>query len=140
MDWREFPSYVVQKALSTEFWCMKRVLPRSAFGLCAVCLTKGLSGVLYFPPAHHHLVIPRNYTRDKEKTVNWWWNIVPVHEGCHTEAHTMRDQLILELARRISTDYLKEAENVATGLLWLQEQIALEDLKVAVRLPPVNGA
>jgi hypothetical protein len=81
------------------------------------------------------LVIPKNYTRDPDKTVNWWWNIVPVHEECHTQAHTMRDRLILELARRISTDYLKEPENVATGLLWLEEQIALEGLKIDVRLP-----
>jgi len=131
-DYREQPDYRVQKALAIEFWAEPwQPLPSGITGCCGVCLVKSYRGWMYSEPSAHHLIIPRNYTRDLDKTVNWWWNLVPVHELCHKEAHgkLMRARLARYLARQIGNG------NEAVGLEWLKEQVILEELKFEVHLP-----
>lgn len=66
---------------------------------------------------------------------------MPVHSyGCHLWAHGHRDELILELAERVSRDYLQVPDwEIQAGLDWLREQIELEGLVVHVSLPGVGG-
>lgn len=138
-DFRDNPDYRVQKELSRIFWAQPYYpLPSGILGVCAVCVVRGYNGWLYSPPEANHLIIPKNYTHDKEKTVNWWWNLVPVHNGCHNSlAHgkAMREKLTLALARLISDHYLEGPEDVREGMAWLRQQIELEELKVPVHLP-----
>ena len=111
------PEYSYQKSMAVGFWN----------GECAVCQRE-----LHYPPAGHHFVIPKNYTRNRDRTVDWWWNVAPVDQDCHPAAHGMRDELILRLCYRIAET------NLVTpiwGMKWLKEQVEMENFKIYISFP-----
>jgi len=140
-QYRELPLYEVQKDLSIQLWRLGYApLPRDVVAPCAVCVIRGYAGFCYRgdPPHTHHLVIPRNYTRNVDRTVNWFWNLIPVQGTCHKEAHgkELRDALIRKQAELIGLYILHEEHvPILCGLQWISDQIQLECLKVHIPLP-----
>ena len=139
--YRNHSLYEVQKGLSISLWkAGYGPLPYWATAVCAVCAVKERSCYLgKKAPEAHHLLIPRNYTRNVDRTVNWYWNLVPVHQECHKEAHgkELKDRLILKQAELIGRHILHEENDMAAqfGLAWILEQIQLEGLKIHIPLP-----
>lgn len=138
--YRNLPLYEVQKDLAVQLWRLGYTpLPRDAIAPCAVCVIRGYAGFCYQgdPPHVHHLIIPRNYTRDIDRTVNWFWNLIPVQSTCHEEAHgkELRELLIRKQAELIGRHILHEEDMpVELGLQWIGDQIQLECLKTHIPL------
>lgn len=140
IDYRALPLYEVQKQLAIRLWRLGYCpLSRHIKAVCAPCVVKGYACFLMArdEPEAHHLIIPRGYTRDLDRNVHWFWNLVPAHPGCHLLAHSreLRDDIILKQAELIGWHILHESDAQAAGLAWLQEQIDLEGLKTHIPLP-----
>ena len=142
--YRRLPLYEFQKNLAIQLWMAEYgPLPHTYPGVCAVCAVRGYNAICKLPPDAHHLIIPRSYTRDRDRTVNWYWNLIPVDQSCHELAHSkdMKDRLVLEQARLIGLHILGDDTEIATqtGLAWIAGEILREGLRVPISLPQPNS-